>query len=142
MNKITAYKADVKKDLALPFFTEGVKAGFPSPANDFAERLLDLNEYLIPHPAATFFVTAKGDSMVGANIRDGDILVVDRSLTPKNNDIVIACLDGEFTVKKLVREANAIYLVPANVLYKRLKIHPDMNFQVWGVVTYVISKFR
>jgi len=100
--------------LKLPLFLSSVKAGFPSPADDFVETRLDLNEYLIDHPEATFFVRVSGDSMIRAGIHTGDILIVDRSLEPKNNDIVIAIIDGEFTVKRLKKYGDRVFLVPEN----------------------------
>lgn len=118
----------------------GVSAGFPSPADDYREDGLDLNRHLVRHPAATFFVRASGDSMVDAGIRPGDILVVDRSLEPVRNSVVIAVVNGEFTVKHLVRSGKEIVLVPANPAYHSLKISEGMDFEVWGVVTYVIHK--
>ncbi len=119
-----------------------VSAGFPSPAGDYLESPLDLNELLIPHPAATFFVRAQGESMSGAGIQDGDLLVVDRSLDAHSNDIVIATLEGEFTVKRFVKRSGTIQLLPANKAYPPLTIEPDRDFAIWGVVTYVVHKTR
>jgi len=124
--------------LKLPLFLSSVKAGFPSPADDFVETRLDLNEYLIDHPEATFFVRVSGDSMIRAGIHTGDILIVDRSLEPKNNDIVIAIIDGEFTVKRLKKYGDRVFLVPENPNYKLIEIKPESDFLIWGVVKYVI----
>lgn len=123
---------------ALPLFSSRVSAGFPSPADDFLERKLDLNEHLIKHPAATFFVRATGDSMIGAGIHSGDLLVVDRSLTPRNDHIVIAVLEGELTVKRLCQKAGRVFLVAENKEYKPIEVTEENNFNVWGVVTSVI----
>lgn len=125
-----------------PLFLNSVQAGFPSPADDYIERKLDLNEHLVAHPAATFFVRVEGDSMLGVGIHKGDILIVDRSLAAESGSIVIAFLNGEFTVKTLKKEGKVVWLVPENPKFPRLKIEPGWDFQVWGVVTYVIHDVR
>ena len=102
--------------------------------------IYDLNEFLIKHPAATFYVYAKGDSMINAGIYDGDLLIVDRSLNAELKSIVIAVIDGEFTVKRVNRINNTLYLIPDNSLYKPIKITKEMNFEIWGVVTHTIHK--
>jgi DNA polymerase V len=124
----------------LPFFDGGIMAGFPSPAEDYAELPLDLHELLISHPAATFFVRVEGDSMKGAGMQSGDILVVDRSLAPQNGKIVVALLNGEFTVKRLKMEEKKVYLIPENPRYPTLEVTAESDFQIWGVVTYVIHR--
>ena len=101
---------------------------------------LNLHEYLVQNPAATFCVRVVGDSMLGANIRSGDVMVVDRALDPINNSIVLAVLDGDFTVKRIRKNQNDLYLMPANENYQPLKITEEMDFQVWGVVTFIIHK--
>jgi DNA polymerase V len=123
---------------ARPLFLAPVSAGFPSPAEDYIEGRLDLNKHLIKHPAATFFVRVAGDSMTGAGIHPGDILVVDRVLEPRDASVVIAVLDGELTVKRISRRAGKLFLVPDNSLYQPLEILEGMEFEVWGVVTSVI----
>lgn len=124
----------------LPIFHENISAGFPSPAQDYIESGLDLNELMIKHPASTFFVRVDGDSMRGAGIFSGDILVVDRSLEASNGKIIVAIVNGEFTVKRLVIKKEGVQLVPANSAYPSINVHPDLDFQVWGVVTYVIHR--
>ena len=124
--------------LDLPLFVTGISAGFPSPADDYIDRKLDLNELLITHPAATFFVRVEGNSMINAGIHSGDILVVDRALEPNNNNIVLAILDGEFTVKRIKKLKNDLYLMPENPDFEPIKIGEETNFEVWGVVTYVV----
>ncbi len=119
-------------------FLSPVSAGFPSPADDFLERNLDLNSYLIKHPSATFFVRVQGDSMIGSGIRSGDILIVDRAIQDAANKIAIALINGEFTVKKIKKTGNKLWLIPSNPRYRPLEITTDMNFEIWGVVTYVI----
>ncbi len=124
----------------LPLFLAAVAAGFPSPADDYMEGRLDLNTHLVRHPAATFFVRVTGDSMLGAGIHPGDLLVVDRSLEPVDRKVVIAVIDGELTVKRIRMRGSAILLEPENSDYPPIEIDRDMNFEVWGVVTSVIHR--
>jgi len=131
-------KPDLSTDRAQSIFTAQVSAGFPSPAADYEEGKLDLNRHLVKNPPATFFVRVTGDSMVGAGIHSGDLLIVDRSLEPKNNSVIIAALDGELTVKRIKLTNGKITLVPENKNYKAQKIEGNMEFEVWGVVTNVI----
>lgn len=123
-----------------PFPNIPVCAGFPNPATDFIEDNIDLNQLLIKHPAATFFIRVEGSSMNGAGIFSGDLLVVDRSIEPYNNSIVIAILDGEFTVKRLQKNNHSIVLVPENPDYRPIPVSKESDFAVWGVVTHVIHK--
>lgn len=123
-----------------PLMTAAVAAGFPSPADDYAEGALDLNELLIKRPAATFFVRVSGDSMIGAGIHDRDLLVVDRSLEPVDGAVVIAAVDGELTVKRLRRDGERLTLVPANADYRPLELDPEGDNQLWGVVTHAIHE--
>jgi DNA polymerase V len=125
---------------SIPYFVSGVAAGFPSPAEDYMEKPLDLNELVIKHPFATFFVRVEGDSMKNAGIFSDDILVVDRSLEAQNGKIIVALLNGEFTVKRLLKTAQGITLCPENESFSPIKVTPESEFQVWGVVTYVIHK--
>jgi len=128
--------------IPLPLFTSEVAAGFPSPADGYMDDALDLNQLLVTHPAATFFVRVSGESMVDANIHPGDVLVVDRSLEPKSKDIVIAVLNGEFTVKRILRKSGRVFLVPENKSFPLIEVGKEEEFQVWGVVTYVIHKAK
>lgn len=123
---------------SLPVFTARISAGFPSPAADYEEGKLDLNKHLIKNPPATFFVKVTGDSMEGAGIHDGDLLIVDRSIEPKSGKVVIAVLDGQLTVKRLRIYRGKYSLEPENTKYPVQKITKDMEFEVWGVVTNVI----
>jgi DNA polymerase V len=134
------FSAAVGVEQALPIFSTHIAAGFPSPADDYIEQQLDLNQLIIKHPSATFFVRVEGESMRDAGIQSGDILVVDRSIAPTNGKIVVAVIDGEFTVKRIQFEGDAVFLAPENAKFSRLKVNPDSQFQVWGVVTYVIHK--
>ena len=124
----------------IPFLKFTAHAGFPSPAEDFLEPSLNLNKYLIQNSAATFCVKVKGDSMAGSRITTGDILIVDRSLSPQNQNIILAILNGSFVVKKLLISNNDFYLLSDNNHVNQIKINSEMEFYVWGVVTYVIHK--
>ena len=124
----------------IPFLKFTAHAGFPSPAEDFLEPGLNLNEYLIQNSAATFCVKVKGDSMVGSRITTGDILIVDRSLSPQNQNVILAILNGNFIVKKLLISNNDFYLLSDNKYANQIKINSEMEFYVWGGVTYVIHK--
>ncbi|HIJ78409.1 MAG TPA: translesion error-prone DNA polymerase V autoproteolytic subunit [Deltaproteobacteria bacterium] len=132
------YSFDRKKRIARPLFSCGVSAGFPSPADDYIDRHLDLNELMIANPAATFFVRVAGDSMVGAGINHDDILVVDRSLAPVSGKIVIAILNGELTVKRLVKTERSCRLVAENPDYEPIELVEENQCEIWGVATYVI----
>lgn len=132
---------DISAPLPVSYFELTVSAGFPSPAEDSQDLRLDLNDLLIRHPDATFFVRVRGDSMILAGIHCGDILVVDRSLDPYDNSIVVAVLNGEFTVKRIRFIGLSVKLVPENPAYPELLISADHEFQVWGVVTGVVRKF-
>jgi len=136
----TVYKPVLSTKCQQPFFEATVPAGFPSPASDYEEDRLDLNKYLIKNPAATFFVRASGDSMEGAGIHHGDLLVVDRSLEPRDKNIVIAAVNGELTVKRIRIKNKKITLEPENGNYSVREITEDNEFEVWGVVTNVIHK--
>ncbi len=132
----------VKIKHEIPFFEGPVRAGFPSPADDFLETPLDLNEHLVKHKAATFFVKVEGSSMEDAFIFAGDILVVDRAEKPQNKKIVLALLNGEFTVKRLIYKNDKIFLHGEKKGFEPIEISPSMDFEVWGVVTYIIHKAK
>ena len=129
---------DVSTTCALPIFITRLPAGFPSPADDYIEGKLDLNTYLVRHEAATFFVKVTGDSMTGAGIHSGDILVVDRSLEAVDGKVVVAVLDGELTVKRLSRCGQTVRLLPANPAYDPIDVTDEQEFSIWGVVTSAI----
>jgi len=135
------YGSGRKEPVALPLFVCGVSAGFPSPADDYIGQQLDLNDLLIKNPAATFFVRVAGDSMSGVGINDADLLVVDRSLTPGPGRIIIAAVNGELTVKRLVKTRDSWRLVAENPDYAPIEITEDLSCVVWGVVTSVIHQF-
>ena len=133
---------DTQLDLALPYADGGIKAGFPSPAQDYMESAIDLNKELIRHPASTFYGRVKGDSMIDAAVNDGDILVIDKSLEPQDGDMAVCFVDGEFTIKYIKIEKDVVWLQPANSSYKPIKVTIDNDFLIWGVVTYCIKKLR
>lgn len=123
-----------------PLLARPVPAGFPSPADDYIESTINLNDYLVSHKEATFYMRVEGDSMQGAGIFDGDILVVDRSLPKIDQSIVIAVIDGEFTVKQLLIKDGKPCLHAANENYKDIHIKPEQSFEIWGVVKFCIHK--
>ena len=133
-------RPDFGSRLAVPLAGESVPAGFPSPAEEYLEKRLDLNEHLVARPEATYFVRVSGDSMIGAGIHHGDLLVVDRSLDPKPGNVIIALVDGEFTVKRLRRTAIGLELAPENPEYVSIPLSEETDFQVWGVVLHVVHK--
>lgn len=122
----------------VPLFNHTIQAGFPSPADDYVAESLDLNEHLMPRKEACYLLRVSGESMIGANIYDGDLLVVDRSLTPANGKVVIAILDGQFTVKTLEKKRGKIRLLPANPAFEPIELKDEQELQIWGVVTRVI----
>src|SRR5471030_965586 len=134
---VEIFKADTATKQPLPLYLSRIKAGFPSPAEDYLDKKLDLNEHLIKHPASTFFVKVKGDSMTGAGITSGDLLIVDRSLEPKDKSIVVAVVNGDFTVKRICKDGTRLFLVPENPKYPLIEIKDGMDFEVWGVVVHV-----
>lgn len=125
--------------MTAPLFSQPVPAGFPSPADDYVECRLSLDDLLIEHREATFFVRAKGNSMIGAGIHDGDVLVVDKSLQASHGDIVIAVVDGEFTVKTLRKRGASVILHPENPRHKDIEFKEGQELQIWGVVTSSIT---
>ena len=138
INKLMAIESTLAATYDLPFYQHLVPAGFPSPADDFLEERINLNTLLVQHPSATFFVKVSGNSMIHAGIHDKDLLIVDRSITPSHGKIVIAAVNGELTVKRLIIEDNKIILMPENPEFSPLEISTDTDFRLWGVVTNVI----
>ena len=134
----TVYTPDLSTSYPLPVFLGRLPAGFPSPADDYIESKLDLNRHLIKHPAATFFVRVTGNSMTGAGIHSGDLLIVDRSLEPTDGQVVVAVLDGELTVKRLQRCNGITRLLAENPTYRPIEITEQQTIEIWGVVTNVV----
>lgn len=135
------YIPDYSTSLELPFIDVGISAGFPSPADDFIELSIDLNKQLIKNKDTTFFAKVKGHSMKNAGIFDGDLLIIDKSLEPQNNKIAICQIDGEFTVKRIKIEKGVVWLIAENEEYKPIKVTPENDFIIWGIVTNSIKSF-
>ncbi len=137
------FRIDISTRQPLQYADAGVQAGFPSPAQDYICRTIDLNEELIEHPASTFYARVTGDSMSGEGITEGDILVIDKSIEPENGDLAVCCLEGEFTLKRLRFVSDkCLFLMPSNRHYRPIEITPDRDFMVWGVVLYTIKSNR
>ncbi len=139
---IDFYTANTSSSLELPLMEGGIAAGFPSPAQDYIDLKIDLNKELIANPSSTFYGRVKGTSMKDAGIEDGDILVIDKSLEPRDGDTAVCFIDGEFTLKYIKIEPDAVYLVPANSKFQPIKVTEDNNFCIWGVVTYSIKNHK
>jgi len=139
---IDFYTINTSSVLALPLIEGGISAGFPSPAQDYIDLKIDLNKELISNPSSTFYGRVKGPSMKDAGIEDGDILVIDKSLEPQDGDTAVCFIDGEFTLKYIQIEPDAVYLVPANSKFQPIKVTDENNFCIWGVVTYSIKNHK
>lgn len=139
-NKFELFFPESLSQQQLKLFSSQVPAGFPSPAEDFLEKRLDLNEYLVKNKSATFLIKVHGNSMVNAGIFDGDILIIDRSVQPTSGKIVLGVLNGEFTVKKIDKRKNSLFLMPENESYSPIEVTSEMDFTIWGVVTFAIHK--
>ncbi|MGB3607224.1 MAG: translesion error-prone DNA polymerase V autoproteolytic subunit [Psychroserpens sp.] len=137
---LTIFSPEAIEDAAAQFFDAGISAGFPSPAEDFSEHRLSLDQELVKNKDTTFYARVSGQSMIGAGLDDSDLLVIDRSLEPTNNKIAVCFLDGEFTVKRLRVSDNQMWLQPENPDYPIINITKDNNFLIWGIVTNVIKK--
>ena len=143
MNDSIFFTADTSTCLPLQYADGGIRAGFPSPAQDYITESIDLNSTLISHPASTFYAKVVGDSMSEEGITEGDILIIDRSVEAGDGDLAVCCLDGEFTLKRLrLDKGNRIYLIPSNRKYRPIEVTPDSDFSVWGVVMYTIKSNR
>lgn len=142
MNEVLFITPDLSSELPLPYADGGIRAGFPSPAQDYVDGILDLNKELIAHPAATFYARVVGDSM-HPGIEDGDLLVVDRSLDASDGCIAVCCLNDEFTIKRIdlsKKDEGFIRLIPDNSKYESITVSQEDKFILWGVVKYVIHK--
>ena len=138
--KLTFLKPKKGNPIGQWLVEQGISAGFPSPADDFKEIRISLDKELVKNQESTFYARVSGDSMLGAGIDDGDLLVIDRSLNPKNGKIAVCMVDGEFTVKRIKKEKDKLYLIPENEKYKRIEIKEENELIIWGVVEYVIKK--
>ena len=140
-NELLFYSLKESNWNLVPFYETSVSAGFPSPAEDFMDLELNLQDYLIQHPSATFCVRVTGDSMIKAGISSGDVMIVDRSLETKDGNIVLAVINGEFTVKRIKKKKDQLLLIPENPRFPPIVVNAEMDFKVWGVVTHVIHQF-
>jgi DNA polymerase V len=138
--ELEIFEPDVSSRVELPLYQTGISAGFPSPAEDYIEGRIDLNTELIKNPSSTFFGRVNGDSMIDAGIGNGDLIVIDKSIEPRNNSIVVCVIDGEFTVKRLSKTSDGCFLLPENKSYKPIKVTAESDFRIWGTVTYSIKK--
>ncbi len=138
---LTFHRPIVATPLQRPLLAWPVKAGFPSPADDYLEGRIDLNQHLIRHPAATFFVRVSGDSMTGAGIHDGDLLIVDRAVEVTSGCIVVARIHDEFTLKRVRKEGSRVFLVPENEKYPPIEIAEGSDFEIWGRVTGSVREY-
>lgn len=134
------FKPSEESPKSIPLANTGVSAGFPSPADDFKELRISIDREVVKNEEATFYARVAGQSMQGAGLDDGDLLVIDRSKEPEDNAIAVCFIDGEFTVKRLKVDAECVYLMPENSNYKPIKVTEDNQLIIWGVVTYVVKK--
>ncbi len=138
-NLLTFYKS-IKGDIQLEYVEDGISAGFPSPADDFRNKRISLDEELVNDERTTYYARVSGESMIGAGLDHDDLLVIDKSIPPKNGKIAVCYVDGEFTVKRLKMTEDCVYLMPENDNYKPIKVTKDKQLLIWGIVTYVIKK--
>ena len=140
INKIIFLKPKKGDSLGQWLIEQGISAGFPSPADDFKEIRISLDRELVKNEESTFYARVSGDSMIEAGLDDGDLIVIDRSLNPENGKIAVCFIDGEFTVKRMKKEKNKLFLMPQNKKYKPIEIKEGNELIVWGIVEYVIKK--
>ncbi len=138
--KVKIYSSESGESLYITLSESDIKAGFPSPAEDHSDLKLDLNKELIKNPSSTFFARVSGESMIDDGVDNGDLLVIDKSVTPFDGAMAVCYIDGEFTLKRVKIERDKIKLVPANSRYKPIEITNECDFQIWGVVRYLIKK--
>ena len=138
--KLTFLKPKKGNSLGQWLVEQGISAGFPSPADDFKELRISLDAELVKNKEATFYARVSGESMIEAGLDDGDLLIIDRSLNPENGKIGVCLIDGEFTVKRIKKENNKLYLMPENKKYKAIELMEENELIIWGIVAYVIKK--
>ncbi len=136
---IIFYRAEVKTAMELLYVSSGISAGFPSPADDFLDLNIDLNNHLIKNPSSTFYGKVRGNSMMDAGIHHGDLLIIDKSLEPRNNKIAVCFVDGEFTVKRIKIEKDTVWLIAENKDYPPIRVTKDNELIIWGIVINVIK---
>jgi DNA polymerase V len=140
-NTLDIYSASTETAVSLPYVDQGISAGFPSPAEDFLDLKIDLNKELIKNPSATFYGRVKGNSMMDVGIEDGDLLVIDKSLEPRDGKIAVCFIDGEFTIKRIRMDRDCCWLVPANESYEPIRVDADNDFVIWGIIIHVIKSY-
>ena len=138
-NKLNFFQPKEEKNLGQWLMEQGISAGFPSPADDFKEIRISLDKELVKNGDATFYAKVSGDSMLNAGLSDGDLIVIDRSLNPEHNKIAVCFIDGDFTVKRIIKKGADLFLKAENKNYKSIKIDEENQLQIWGIVTYVIK---
>ena len=138
-DKLNFFQPEEEKNLGQWLMEQGISAGFPSPADDFKEISISLDRELVKNGDATFYAKVSGDSMINAGLSDGDLIVIDRSLDPEHNKIAVCFIDGDFTVKRIIKRGSDLYLKPENKNYKAIKVDEENNLIIWGIVTYVIK---
>lgn len=139
-NKVSFFIPNTEAYLEMPFISDGIKAGFPSPAADFDGTSVSIDQIVVKNATATFYAKANGSSMIGAGIDDGDILVIDKSIEPQDGKIAVCFIDGEFTVKRIKIQENSLLLLPENPLFESIEVTQENDFIIWGIVTYVVKK--
>lgn len=139
-NKLSFFIPNTESNLEMPYISSGIKAGFPSPAADFDGSRISIDQIVVKNATATFYAKANGNSMTGAGIDDGDILVIDKSIEPQDGKIAVCFIDGEFTVKRIKVQENSLLLLPENKLFEPIEITEENNFIIWGIVTFVVKK--
>ena len=140
IQKLTFFHPDQNQQKSLHLAQEKISAGFPSPADDFKELRISIDQEVVRNEEATFYARVSGESMQGAGLDDGDLLVIDRSIEPKNGKIAVCCIDGEFTVKRLKVVEDGVFLIPENPKYQPIKVTEENELIIWGIVTYVVKK--
>lgn len=138
--KLTFLKPEKGNNLGQWLVEQGISAGFPSPADDFKEVRISLDKELVKNSESTFYARVSGDSMIGAGLDDGDLLIIDRSKDPENGKIAVCFIDGDFTVKRIRKEKNTLYLIPENKKYQTTEVNEENELIIWGIVEYVIKK--
>lgn len=139
MVAVKLYSSIIEDGILIPMVSGSISAGFPSPADDFMEQGIDLNKQYVKRPSATFYARVSGSSMIGAGIYDGDLLIVDKSIIPSDNSIAVCFIDGDFTIKRIKKDRDCVWLVPENDNYKPIKVTEDNNCEVWGTVLHSIK---
>jgi DNA polymerase V len=139
-NKLSFFIPNTESNLEMPYISSGIKAGFPSPAADFDGSRISIDQIVVKNQTATFYAKANGNSMIGAGIDDGDILVIDKSIEPQDGKIAVCFIDGEFTVKRIKVQENSLLLLPENKLFEAIEVTQENDFIIWGIVTYVVKK--